>query len=262
MNFLKRIIFKQQLFMPVMKNNLPNIKNKQDKIVRTSLLWTLFFAVVMVLPFYAGNPLSNIWGIAFIALFLLISSLVVAIIYQIRSRKMKNLLNKTELLDSWQMDNEMKKQYVEELSREKLSQSKVLLWVMSGFFLLFTLFFLFIMDDGRSVFLGIMGSVYLLVFASAKFFPAYYIRQNKRGDGLVLLGTKYAYINGAFHNWDFPLSGLTSIQPISQPFKGIELVYFYTVKNNIQTEEIRIPIPDSIDSENLIAQIQAKNTCI
>jgi hypothetical protein len=242
-----------------MKADLSKVENKQAKTVRLALIWSVFAILFIVLPFYGGNPLSDLWGISFIALFILISCLVVAAVYQSRSVKMKNLLNRTELLANWQLDREMKNRYIAEMSRELHSRSKTLLWVMSGFFLLFTVFFLSILEDNRPVFLMIMGSAYTLIFASAKFFPSHYIRKNKRGDGLVLIGSKYAYINGDFHNWDFPLSGLSGIQPISEPFSGIGLVYYYTVRNSVQTQELRIPVPETIDSEKLIAQIQTEN---
>lgn len=248
--------------MIIMRTEIPKVENRQAKAARNSLIVAAFSAVLVVLPFYAGNPLSDIWGISFIALCSFFTSLIVALMFQKRSKKMKNLLNQSMLLAAWDMDKEMKDIYVAEFRREIYSRSKMLLWVISGFFVFFTAIFLFIVKDDWPAFLIIMGSAYLVIFVAAISAPPYYTSRNKRGDGHVLIGSKYIYINGYFHNWDFPLSGLTSIQPISKPFRGIELIYFYTVRRNVQTQEIRIPVPDYIDSEKLIAQIQAENTCL
>lgn len=239
--------------------SLPKIENKQAKNVRNSLMFAFVSAILMALPFYEENMLSDLWGISFLALCVLITSLIVALMYHNRSKKMKSLLNETKLLAGWDMDQEMKNRYVAELSREVYSRSKMLLWIISGFFLFFVILFLFFVGDAWPLFLAIMGSAYLIIFIAGISAPPYYTAKNKRGDGHVLIGAKYIYINGFFHNWDFPLSGLTSIEPITEPFKGILLIYFYTIRHSVQTQEIRIPIPDFIDSEKLIAQIQEEN---
>jgi len=241
-------------------HEIPKIENKQAKAVRNSLIVAAFSAVLMVLPYYEGNPLSDLWGISFIALCSLLTSLIIALMYNKRSKKMKSLLNQSKLLAGWDMDKQMKEIYVTEFRREIYSRSKMLLWVISAFFLFFVVLFLFIVKDDWPLFVGIMGSAYLVIIIAGISAPSYYTSRNKRGDGHVLVGSKYIYINGYFHNWDFPLSGLTSIEPISKPFRGIELIYFYTVRRNVQTQEIRIPVPDFVDSEKLITQIQAENS--
>lgn len=239
---------------------IPKIENRQAKAVRNSLIVAVLSAVLMVLPFYEGNLLSDLWGISFIALCSLITCLVVALMYHKRSKKMKSLVDQSELLAGWDMDSEMKEIYVAEFRREIYSRSKMLLWVISGFFLFFTVLFLFIVKDDWPVFVGIMGSSYLVILIAGLSAPPYYTSRNRRGDGHVLIGAKYIYINGYFHNWDFPLSGLNSILSIEKPFRGIELIYFYTVRRNVQTQEIRIPVPDFVDREKLISQIRAENT--
>jgi hypothetical protein len=243
-----------------MNPEIPKIENRQAKAARNSLIVAAFSAVLMVIPYYEGNPLSDLWGISFIALCSLLTSLIIALMYRNRSKKMKSLLNQSKLLIAWDMDREMKDIYVAEFRREIYSRSKMLLWVISGFFAFFIIIFLFIVKDDWPVFLGIMGSAYLVILIAGLSAPPYYTSRNRRGDGHVLIGAKYIYINGYFHNWDFPLSGLSSIEPISKPFRGIELIYFFTVRRNVQTQEIRIPTPDFIDSEKLIAQIQSENT--
>lgn len=242
-----------------MRTDIPKIKNRQAKAARNSIVFAFVSAILVVLPFYEGNPLSDLWGITFIALCSLITSLIVAMMYNNRSKKMKSLLNLSKLLAGWDMDQEMKNSYVAELSREIYSRSKMLLWVISGFFLFFVVLFLFFTGDDWPLFLAIMGSAYLVIFIAGISAPPYYTSRNKRGDGHVLIAAKYIYINGFFHNWDFPLSGLESIKPIKEPFHGIELIYYYTVRHTVQTQEIRIPIPDFIDSEKLIAQIKSEN---
>lgn len=242
-----------------MRTEIPPIRNRQVGAMRNSLIVAAISAVVMVLPFYEGNPLTDIWGIAFIALCTFFTSLIVALMFRSRSRKMKSLLNQSKLLAGWDMDREMKDRYVAELRREIYARSKMLLWIISGFFLFFVVLFLFFIGDSWPLFLLIMGSVYLIIFIAGIAAPPYYTARNKNGDGHVLIGAKYIYINGFFHNWDFLHSGLSSLRVIDEPFRGIELIYFTRVRSTTQTQEIRIPVPDFVDPDQLVAQIQSEN---
>ena len=147
-----------------MRTEIPKVLNRQEKAARNSLIVALGSAVLMVFPFYEGNLLSDLWGISFIALCSLITSLIVALMYNNRSKKMKSLLNQSKLLAGWDMDQEMKSRYVAELSREIYSRSKMLLWIISGFFLFFVVLFLFFTGDDWPLFLAIMGSAYLVIF--------------------------------------------------------------------------------------------------
>jgi hypothetical protein len=80
-----------------------------------------------------------------------------------------------------------------------------------------------------------------------------------KGDGNILIGAKYAYINGYFHNWDFPLSGLSMVKAINEPFYGIYLSYYYTDRTLRHSEEIYIPSNKEVDLEKLIIKLNKLN---
>ena len=116
------------------------------------------------------------------------------------------------------------------------------------------------MDAGdRAGFVIIIGSVVLIVFAASKFFPYYYYRRNMKGDRQILIGKKYAYLNGIFHNWDFPLSGLKKVKVIKKPFYGLSFTYYYTDRTWQNTEELEIPAPENIDLSLLANQLKSFN---
>jgi hypothetical protein len=77
--------------------------------------------------------------------------------------------------------------------------------------------------------------------------PFYYKYQNSKNDGNILIGAKFAYINGYFHNWDFPLSGIKKASIIDQPFYGLYIQYYYTDRTFTNTEELNIPAPKQLD---------------
>lgn len=216
----------------------------------------------MVLPFVENNPFTGAWAFSFISLFLLIVALVTALIFNSRAKKMKHLLNNEKLIAHWQMTKQQLDLYVEKNSEEQKQKRKALLWIISIFFALFTVIFLIILDDDdeRLVFFLIMFSVYFVIVFSAFFFAWYYKKRNSNGDGTVLIGSKYIYINGFFHNWDFPISGLKRLRKIEKPFAGIDLLYYYTDRTWTNSYELLIPVPENIDRQKLIEQIWSENS--
>lgn len=170
---------------------------------------------------------------------------------------MDSLLNTEKLIKSWKMDREMLRLFVNETSLSQKNKSKFLIWIVGAFFLFFTIFFLIILDpDDRLGFFLIMGSIFLIIFFASKIFPWIYQYKNNRGDGFVLIGSKYIYINGYFHNWDFPMSGLEKLKAIDNPYRGIQLKYYYTDRTGPNSFELKIPVPENIDVDELILRIR------
>ena len=116
-----------------------------------------------------------------------------------------------------------------------------------------------VIDEGKlAMFLVLIGLItFLSLFAFGM--PFYYKMKNAKGDGNILIGAKYAYINGYFHNWDFPLSRLSKVEKIKEPFYGIQLVYYYTERTLEHSEELIIPVNKDLDIKALITELKASN---
>ena len=191
------------------------IKNKQRTTARTFSLLTILAVVILVLPFLDGNPFTGMWALAFLGIFLSLFFFVVALLFGRRAKKMDSLQSGEKLLVHLQMTDEMKKQYATTLRDESGAKNKAVMWVVGVLFVVITIPFLFFLEkDEIGGFMLIMGSILFVVFAASKFFPVYYYRKNLKGDGQILIGEKYAYFNGYFHNWDYPLSGLSKVKAI------------------------------------------------
>lgn len=80
-----------------------------------------------------------------------------------------------------------------------------------------------------------------------------------KGDRQIFIGEKYAYFNGYFHNWDYPMSGLTKAKAIKKPFHGIHLAYFFTDLTWRHLHEIKIQIPEDFDSLPMLTQLRLAN---
>lgn len=176
---------------------------------------------------------------------------------------MDRLLTGEKLLAGWIMTDDERQVYSENLKNTSRSKNKVIMIVVTIFFVVITIPFLFFLDrDEAGGFLLIMGSIYLIVLLFSRFMPYYYHYSNLRGDGQILIGSQYAYINGYFHNWDFPLSGIRSLKHIKEPFRGIMLKYFYTDRTWTNEHSLYIPVPDSINIEELIGSIRKENPAV
>ena len=174
---------------------------------------------------------------------------------------MDKLKTGEKLLVHFQLDDEMIKKYAQTLREESKEKNKAIMWVIGILFLIVTIIFLFIIEkDERGGFLAIIGSIVLIVFAASRFFPWYYYRRNLKGDGQILIGEKYAYFNGYFHNWDYPLSGLSKVKSIKSPFHGIYLAYYYTDRTWRHTHEIKFPVPEEFDPNPIIQRLRSANS--
>ncbi len=236
------------------------IRNRQRTTARTFSLLTILAVVIMVLPFLDGNPFTGMWALAFLGIFLSLFFFVVALLFGRRAKKMDRLQTGEKLLVHLEMNGEMKKQYATTLRDESRAKNKAVMWVVGILFVVITIPFLFFLEkDEMGGFLFIMGSIFFIVFVASKFFPGYYYRKNLKGDGQILIGEKYAYFNGYFHNWDYPLSGLSKVKAIKEPFHGIFLAYYYTDLTWRHSYEIKFPLPESFDPKPIVERLKSSN---
>jgi len=232
------------------------IKNQQSSIANKSLLIGLIFLVLTYFTFSEGNPISGIWALGLLGIFGLIASLVVFFIFKSRSNKMKSLISGEKVIAAWQMNNELKNQYVNYLFEHESDKNKGIFYITSILIVvIFGVFILFI-DEGKGAMAMVMFGLIGLMGIFAFVMPKYYKSKNAQADGKVLIGEKFAYVNGFFHNWDFPLSGIKKSKIINEPFYGLHIQYFYTDRTFTNTEELNIPAPQDIDLQEVILKLK------
>jgi len=229
-----------------------NIKNKQNTIANRALLFGFVFLFFIYLTFSEGNPLSGLWAIGLIGIFGLVTSIVVYFIFKSRSRKMKSLVSGASVIASWQMSEELKNQYVNHLYEHESAKNKGIFFITSLLIVVIFGIFILVIDDGKgamaAVMIGLIGLIALFAFGM----PHFYRMKNAQADGKVLIGKKFAYINGFFHNWDFPLSGIKKSKIINEPFYGLYIQYYYTDRTFTNTEELHIPAPREVELNKVI----------
>ena len=234
-------------------------KNSQTKIVRNAWIAAGIFFILMLAPFFENNPLEGFWALAMISLFFLLLSLVIVYVFKGRSKKMESLINGENLIARWKLSDSEKEAFINYNYQLEKNKNRGILIIISVFMIVIFGLFIVFMEDGKLfMFLMLLGYLVFISFF-ALFMPFYYKLQHKKGDGKILLGSKFAYINGYFHNWDYPLSGLKKVKAIKKPFYGIKLVYYYTDRTLTNSEELTIPVSKEIDVNEIIKMLKLKN---
>ena len=240
-------------------NKKITIQNSQSSIVKKSWFAAAIFSLVIILAFMDLDVLPIHPSIAFISFFFLLSSIVIAFIFRSREKKLQSLITGKNLIASWTLNAIEKEQYVHHLFQNEKGKNKgifiittVLIVIIFGIFILF-------IDEGKAAMFFIMLGLIAFIALFAFGMPFYYKQQNSTYDGYILIGKKYAYINGYFHNWDFPLSGIKKASIINEPFYGLHIQYYYTDRTLTNTEELNIPAPVNINLQDVLNSLKNYN---
>lgn len=240
-------------------NKKIKLHNNQTNIVKGAWYSAGLFLLIIILAYMDLGVVNFHPAIVMISIFLFLISLVVAYMFRSREKKLQSLITGENLLASWTLNRTQKNAYVNYLfEHEKRKNSAIFLVIAVMAVVVFGIFIL-VIDEGKiAMFLAMIG---LLVFLSLFAFgmPWYYKYQNSKNDGVVMIGDKFAYINGYFHNWDFILSGLSKVKIMKSPFYGINLVYYYTDRTLTNSEELFIPANEEDDLEELVRILKARN---
>jgi len=237
-------------------NRQIHIKNSQRKAVVISSLISLFTALLVILTFIDGSYIYQIYALRFIGIFVLISGIIVSFVFNSRAKKLDKLINGENIVASWQLNEKQKEDFVSLLYQNEQAKNKSLFILTTVLIIVIFGAFALLMDEGGIAMFAIM--IILIIFLAVFAFgmPAYYRVKNNKGEGLVLIGKNYAYLNGFFHNWDFPMSGIQKIKLIEKPFRGIYIQYYYYDRTLKHTEELTIPAPDYVDLAALVKTLR------
>ncbi len=240
-------------------NKKIELENNQSSIVKKAWYSAGFFLLVIILAFMDLDSLPIHPAFIMLSIFFLIMSVVIAFMFRSREKKLQKLITGDNLIAQWVLTPEQKKKYANYLFKFESGKNQIILFSISFIAIIVFGIFILVIDEGKmAMFLVLLGLIaFLATFAFGM--PFYYRSKNLRGDGKILLGAKYAYINGYYHNWDFPLSGLSKVKPIKDPFYGINLIYYYTDRTLKNSEELFIPANKDIDVKALAEQLRKAN---
>jgi hypothetical protein len=239
-------------------NKVIELQNNQTSIVKKSWIAAGFFALVVFVAVMDLDSLPIHPAIVMISIFFCLSALVIGFMFRSREKKLQSLISGENLLAAWTLTANEKSNYVNFLFENEKSKNRGLLIVISVIaVVVFGVFILFIDEGKLAMFFVLIGLILFLSFFAFGM-PIYYRNKNLKNDGRILIGKKFAYVNGFFHNWDFPLSGIKKAKIIKQPFYGVYIKYYYTDRTLTNIEELNIPASEFIDLNPLIDELNSK----
>ena len=228
-------------------NQTLSIKNNQSSIVKKSLYAAALFLLVIIIAIMDIEILPIHPAIIMLSVFFFISAIIIGIMFRSREKKLQTLINGENVLASWTLSETEKSKYVDYLYQGEKGKNKMILWITSVLIVVIFGVFILVIDEGKVAMTAAMIGLLVIVSLFALGMPNYYKSKNMEGDGNVLIGKKFAYINGFFHNWDFPLSGIKKTEIVENPFYGLFIQYYYTDRTLTNTEELTIPAPKDVD---------------
>lgn len=237
-------------------NSKLKVKNSQQKAVIISLIISFSGVILTYLTFTEGNPLYKAYAFTLISIFIVLGGLIVAIILRSRAKKMKTLISGENVIASWQLSHQKKLEYVNFLFQNEKDKNKAIFLITAFLIVIVFGIVILVMGEGRGVMFLFMVALIAIIATFAFAMPAYYRNKNLKGDGVILIGRKFAYINGFFHNWDFPLSGIQKVKIIEKPFHGLYIKYYYYDRTLKNSEELNIPSSPDIDLEHVVSLLK------
>lgn len=238
-------------------NRKIELQNNQTPITKKLWYSAAFFLLIIVIAFMEIVAIHP--AIVMLSIFFCVSSILIGFMFRSREKKLQSLISGESLLASWTLNETQKKAYVNYLFNHEKGKNMGILIVISVISIVIFGIFILVIDEGKLfMFLVLVGLIIFLSFFAFGM-PLYYRYKNSKNDGNILIGAKFAYINGFFHNWDFILSGLSQVEIIDEPFYGIGLVYYYTDRTFHHTEELLIPANKGENLEGLVAALKEKN---
>ena len=236
-------------------NKTISLQNNQTSIVKKSWYAAGFFALIIVIAFMNLDVLPIHPAIVMISILFFVMAVIIGFMFRSREKKLQSLITGENLIASWTLNSAEKAKYVNFLFQNEKSKNisifiitTVLIVIIFGAFIIF-------IDEGKAAMFFIMLGLIAFIALFAFGMPFYYKSQNNANDGNILIGKNYAYINGYFHNWDFPLSGIRKAKVIEKPFYGLYIQYYYTDRTLTNTEELNIPAPEQLDLRDVVNEL-------
>lgn len=228
------------------------IKNNQSRVVRYSKYVAGFFTLLIFIASMDLEAFPIHPALFMISIFAVVAALVTGYMFRLREKKLQTLITGESVLASWKLDLAQKTDYIKLLHDRETSKNKGLFWVIAILMVVIFGIFILVMDEGKGFMVIMLISILTVIALFAFGMPGYYRRKNMKADGHVLIGEKFAYINGFFHNWDFPLSGIKKAAVMDKPFYGLQIDYYYTDRTFVNNESLKIPAPKAVDLEKVI----------
>jgi MFS family permease len=239
-------------------------KNNPRRWMIASIIITII-SIFMVFFGFILNEFNFFWMIL-VGLLLGITFGIMIFVFYKQARLLDNLFKDVDQLAHWTFDQGEQQQKVETEFKERKSYNKILIGIMTFFFVVIGgAFLIFGFDDAaEALFFGmIMGSVLLLLFVVAFTAPIISYRRMKAAVPEVYVSPYSAWVMGEYSQWAAPMTRLTGVNLQHHPDGAVVIAVYFEIfqRTGPQEHVCRIPVPKGKEAEgnDVAQQIAAVN---
>lgn len=236
-------VIPQNQYSPPSGSESFSMKNSQRRI--SNLWWILLFvfAFCTIIPAITGlDGMDGGFALIFVAGFMVIMSLIIALIYRSRAKQLDKILLGEGRIMVWKYAPDEWRRFVENDFKEEKSSKKFLFFLIAGISLFVGILLWISVKDILIFFiaLGIIPIVALPAFIAPR------ARHNKllNSEPKALISQKGTIVGRMFHLWVKMGARLDEVS-IDTEEEPAMLVFQYSMptRNGRQTETARIPVP-------------------
>jgi hypothetical protein len=216
----------------------------------TAGVFLLSGIVLTALGFIRGaeGDMNNYALAAFGILFLIVSA-VTFVMYGALEKKYQSLLRGEPLL-RYTLKAEHHQAQMKKNIAELKAKNKALITVMLFFCVLFAIVLPFFVEE-ELLMIGICLGIGAFLFITERLITATRVWKLQRGGEEVVLGRGGAYLEGSFHAWDLPGSGISDLSYMPPAREGgtgeLTITYSAAAGPAPQTETLTLLIPELTD---------------
>lgn len=245
-----------------MSKNNPHNNPKRWMIV--SIIITLI-SIVMVFFGVVLNDFNFFWMIL-VGLLLGITFGIFIVVFYKQSKLLDDMFQNVDGLAHWTFEKSEQLEKAESEFNERKSINKILIGIMTFFFVLIGGFFLvFAFDDADEalIFALIFFSVLAILFVVAFTVPRISYKRMKTAVPEVFVGPYSAWIMGEYTQWAAPMTRITGVSFVTAIDGEVRIEVHFEIyqRSGPQFQDCRIPVPagKEAEAETVAQQIASIN---
>ncbi|SHH13011.1 hypothetical protein [Clostridium grantii] len=224
---------------------MKKFKNPQKKNVYISLIISAIGMFMMLsVNLFEIDMMDGGGALIILGIFVCISGLVVAALFNKRARVLEGMFTEEKLLVHWYYDEENWEKYNEENYLMMKERNKALLILIGVIALFVGLVFLIVNPDdaGPAVF-GVMILLVMVLAFVAFLVPKLTYNKNKKKVGEVYISSSGVFINGELHVWEGFGARFKKARYAGKEKNIIQFTYSVPIQYVRQTYSVNVPVP-------------------
>ena len=240
------------------------LQNNAKKWARISIFIMLIGIVMIVLGITADQ--YDFYWMIFVGALLFITFFICFFMFLSQATRLDRMFSGIDLFAHWTFEENSRLEKAEEEHIQRKSQNKIMLLVITGFFVVIgTPFVIFGFDDAKDalVFILIMGGALAVIALAALLAPGVRYRKMKVAAPEVFIGPYSAWVMGEYVQWKAPMTKITNVQFIRDKLDSSTIVVNYIIwqRYGPQPHTCRIPVPydRDLEAQTIAQDIANKN---